>query len=54
MNVSKIFNLSFKSAKPSVNNYRTKPYPADIVVQFKDIYALMGQNVTLECFALGK
>lgn len=32
----------------------TKPYPADIVVQFKDIYALMGQNVTLECFALGK
>ncbi|XP_003355665.2 contactin-1 isoform X1 [Sus scrofa] len=31
----------------------TKPYPADIVVQFKDIYALMGQNVTLECFALG-
>ncbi len=29
MNVSKIFNLSFKSAKPSVNNYRTKPYPAD-------------------------
>uniref|UniRef100_A0A4W2GYS1 Contactin-1 n=1 Tax=Bos indicus x Bos taurus TaxID=30522 RepID=A0A4W2GYS1_BOBOX len=31
----------------------TKPYPADIVVQFKDVYALMGQNVTLECFALG-
>lgn len=32
----------------------TKPYPADIVVQFKDIYTMMGQNVTLECFALGK
>ncbi|MEJ1271337.1 hypothetical protein NN561_002173 [Cricetulus griseus] len=31
----------------------TKPYPADIVVQFKDIYTMMGQNVTLECFALG-
>ncbi|XP_069084956.1 contactin-1 [Pleurodeles waltl] len=27
--------------------------PADIKVQFKDTYALKGQNVTLECFALG-
>ncbi|XP_068950931.1 contactin-1 isoform X1 [Petaurus breviceps papuanus] len=31
----------------------TKLYPADIKVQFKDTYALMGHNVTLECFALG-
>ncbi|XP_030072034.1 contactin-1 [Microcaecilia unicolor] len=28
-------------------------YPADIKVNFRDTYALMGQNVTLECFALG-
>ncbi|XP_038625869.1 contactin-1 isoform X2 [Tachyglossus aculeatus] len=31
----------------------TKGYPADIKVQFKDTSALVGQNVTLECFALG-
>lgn len=31
-----------------------KVYPADIKVKFKDTYALLGQNVTLECFALGK
>uniref|UniRef100_A0A7M4ETE6 Contactin-1 n=1 Tax=Crocodylus porosus TaxID=8502 RepID=A0A7M4ETE6_CROPO len=30
-----------------------KVYPADIKVKFKDTYALLGQNVTLECFALG-
>ncbi|NXL87706.1 CNTN1 protein, partial [Alectura lathami] len=33
---------------------RAKVYPADIKVKFKDTYALLGQNVTLECFALGK
>uniref|UniRef100_A0A8D0GZF7 Contactin-1 n=1 Tax=Sphenodon punctatus TaxID=8508 RepID=A0A8D0GZF7_SPHPU len=32
---------------------RTKGYPADIKVKFKDTYALLWQNVTLECFALG-
>ncbi|KAM9171705.1 contactin-1 [Pangshura tecta] len=32
---------------------RSKVYPADIKVNFKDTYALLGQNVTLECFALG-
>uniref|UniRef100_A0A8C4XZ85 Contactin-1 n=1 Tax=Gopherus evgoodei TaxID=1825980 RepID=A0A8C4XZ85_9SAUR len=32
---------------------RSKVYPADIKVTFKDTYALLGQNVTLECFALG-
>nr|XP_048692016.1 contactin-1 [Caretta caretta] len=32
---------------------RSKVYPADIKVKFKDTYALLGQNVTLECFALG-
>ncbi|XP_041327420.1 contactin-1 [Pyrgilauda ruficollis] len=32
---------------------RAKVYPADIKVKFKDTYALLGQNVTLECFALG-
>uniref|UniRef100_H3A356 Contactin 1 n=1 Tax=Latimeria chalumnae TaxID=7897 RepID=H3A356_LATCH len=30
-----------------------KRYPADIKVRFKDTYATVGQNVTLECFALG-
>ncbi|NXM54488.1 CNTN1 protein, partial [Illadopsis cleaveri] len=33
---------------------RAKVYPADIKVKFKDTYTLLGQNVTLECFALGK
>ncbi|NXG10014.1 CNTN1 protein, partial [Sakesphorus luctuosus] len=33
---------------------RAKVYPADIKVKFKDTCALLGQNVTLECFALGK
>ncbi|KAJ8262276.1 hypothetical protein GJAV_G00164580 [Gymnothorax javanicus] len=28
-------------------------YPADIRVKFPDTYALVGQNITLECFALG-
>uniref|UniRef100_A0A8C7SVH8 Contactin 1 n=1 Tax=Oncorhynchus mykiss TaxID=8022 RepID=A0A8C7SVH8_ONCMY len=28
-------------------------YPADIKVKFPDTYALVGQNVTMECFALG-
>ncbi|XP_074840181.1 contactin-1 [Carettochelys insculpta] len=32
---------------------RPKVYPADIKVKFKETYALLGQNVTLECFALG-
>ncbi|XP_076862840.1 contactin 1b [Brachyhypopomus gauderio] len=30
-----------------------KRYPADIQVKFPKTYALVGQNVTLECFALG-
>uniref|UniRef100_A0A8D0CE76 Contactin 1 n=1 Tax=Salvator merianae TaxID=96440 RepID=A0A8D0CE76_SALMN len=32
---------------------RSKGYLPDIKVKFKDIIALLGQNVTLECFALG-
>ncbi|CDQ58179.1 unnamed protein product [Oncorhynchus mykiss] len=30
-----------------------RKYPADIKVKFPDTYALVGQNVTMECFALG-
>ncbi|KAL4641452.1 contactin-1a-like isoform X1 [Arapaima gigas] len=30
-----------------------RKYPADIKVKFPDTYALAGQNITLECFALG-
>uniref|UniRef100_W5UJ45 Contactin-1a n=1 Tax=Ictalurus punctatus TaxID=7998 RepID=W5UJ45_ICTPU len=30
-----------------------RKYAADIKVQFPDTYALVGQNITLECFALG-
>lgn len=30
-----------------------KPYPADLRVTFKDVYAMKDDNVTLECFALG-
>uniref|UniRef100_A0AAY4DXS2 Contactin 1 n=1 Tax=Denticeps clupeoides TaxID=299321 RepID=A0AAY4DXS2_9TELE len=30
-----------------------KKYPADIRVKFSETYALVGQNITLECFALG-
>lgn len=30
-----------------------RKYPADIKVQFPDTPALLGQNITLECFALG-
>ncbi|XP_066489779.1 contactin-1 [Tiliqua scincoides] len=32
---------------------RSKTYLPDLKVKFPDIYALLGQNVTLECFALG-
>ncbi|KAJ8382833.1 hypothetical protein SKAU_G00036110 [Synaphobranchus kaupii] len=32
---------------------QVKRYPADIRVKFPDTYALVGQNITLECFALG-
>uniref|UniRef100_A0A670JES3 Contactin 1 n=1 Tax=Podarcis muralis TaxID=64176 RepID=A0A670JES3_PODMU len=32
---------------------RSKGYLPDIRVSFKETYALLGQNVTLECFALG-
>lgn len=31
----------------------TRKYPADIKVKFPETYALVGQNITLECFALG-
>ncbi|MBN3298345.1 CNTN1 protein, partial [Amia calva] len=30
-----------------------RKYPADIKVRFPDTYAMVGQNLTLECFALG-
>ncbi|XP_030630760.1 contactin-1a [Chanos chanos] len=30
-----------------------RKYPADIKVKFPDTVALLGQNITLECFALG-
>uniref|UniRef100_A0AAR2JBK2 Contactin 1 n=1 Tax=Pygocentrus nattereri TaxID=42514 RepID=A0AAR2JBK2_PYGNA len=30
-----------------------RKYPADIKVKFPDTYALVDQNITLECFALG-
>ncbi|KAI1883426.1 hypothetical protein AGOR_G00231310 [Albula goreensis] len=30
-----------------------RKYPADIKVKFPETYALVGQNITLECFALG-
>ncbi|KAG7456081.1 hypothetical protein MATL_G00247960 [Megalops atlanticus] len=30
-----------------------RKYPADIRVKFPETYALVGQNITLECFALG-
>lgn len=31
-----------------------RKYPADLKVKFPDTTALVGQNLTLECFALGK
>lgn len=31
-----------------------RKYPADLNVKFPDTTALVGQNITLECFALGK
>eukprot|EP00064_Thunnus_orientalis_P007189 superscaffoldBa00000784_g7208 len=31
-----------------------RKYPADLKVKFPDTTALVGQNITLECFALGK
>ncbi|KAM6926248.1 contactin-1a-like isoform 1-T2 [Lycodopsis pacificus] len=31
----------------------TRKYPADLKVKFPDTTALVGQNITLECFALG-
>ncbi|XP_019934949.1 contactin-1a-like [Paralichthys olivaceus] len=30
-----------------------RKYPADLIVKFPDTTALVGQNITLECFALG-
>lgn len=43
--------------KPSCFLYSLGPirkYPADLKVMFKDTTALVGQDVILECFALGK
>ncbi|XP_041852368.1 contactin-1a [Melanotaenia boesemani] len=60
-------NYSCIASSPSISksvfsNYITlepqtgisnKKYPADLRVKFPDTTALVGQNVTLECFALG-
>ncbi|XP_060770609.1 contactin-1a [Neoarius graeffei] len=38
---------------PQTERGSTRKYAADIKVKFPDTYALVGQNITLECFALG-
>uniref|UniRef100_A0AAR2KT43 Contactin 1b n=1 Tax=Pygocentrus nattereri TaxID=42514 RepID=A0AAR2KT43_PYGNA len=43
----------FSTPIPLVPQIEMKRYPADIRVRFPKTYALVGQNVTLECFALG-
>uniref|UniRef100_A0A670ZM26 Contactin 1 n=1 Tax=Pseudonaja textilis TaxID=8673 RepID=A0A670ZM26_PSETE len=49
--ITKSVFSSFISLIPQAD--RSKGYVPDIRVKFKDTYALLGQNVTLECFALG-
>uniref|UniRef100_A0A673L2G8 Contactin 1 n=1 Tax=Sinocyclocheilus rhinocerous TaxID=307959 RepID=A0A673L2G8_9TELE len=43
----------FSKFIPLVPIAEREKYPADIKVKSADTYTLMGQNITLECFALG-
>lgn len=47
---------SVNNDPPNIYLYteEVKRYPADIRVKFPKTYALVHQNITLECFALGK
>ncbi|XP_053114234.1 contactin-1 isoform X2 [Hemicordylus capensis] len=51
--ITKSVFSSFIPLIPQPDRTTTKGYLPDIRVKFKDTYALQGQNVTLECFALG-
>uniref|UniRef100_A0A8C4F8V5 Contactin 1 n=1 Tax=Dicentrarchus labrax TaxID=13489 RepID=A0A8C4F8V5_DICLA len=51
-------NYSCIASSPSISksyltSYYPLKYPADLKVKFPDTTALVGQNITLECFALG-
>ncbi|MGH0122953.1 UNVERIFIED_CONTAM: hypothetical protein FKN15_065005 [Acipenser sinensis] len=51
--IAKSVFSKFISLAPQDEREKVRKYPADIKVQFPDTYALVGQNVSLECFALG-
>uniref|UniRef100_A0A1A8EE95 Contactin 1 n=1 Tax=Nothobranchius kadleci TaxID=1051664 RepID=A0A1A8EE95_NOTKA len=50
--ISKSVFSNYIPLKP-LDERRVKKYPADLRVRFPSTTALVGQNVTLECFALG-
>ncbi|XP_028305748.1 contactin-1a isoform X2 [Gouania willdenowi] len=50
--ISKSVFSNFIALEP-ISERPIRKYPADLKVKFPDTIALVGQNVTLECFALG-
>ncbi|XP_028666776.2 contactin-1 isoform X1 [Erpetoichthys calabaricus] len=50
--ISKSVFSKYISLTPMVER-SVKKYPADIKVKFRELYAFVGQNASLECFALG-
>ncbi|MGH0175049.1 UNVERIFIED_CONTAM: hypothetical protein FKN15_070022 [Acipenser sinensis] len=51
--IAKSVFSKFISLAPQDEREKVRKYPADIKVRFPDTYTLVGQNVSLECFALG-
>ncbi|KAB5565801.1 hypothetical protein PHYPO_G00245680 [Pangasianodon hypophthalmus] len=53
LSIAKSVFSKFIPLVPQTEPGPIRKYAADIKVKFPDTYALVGQNITLECFALG-
>ncbi|KAG7324106.1 hypothetical protein KOW79_012122 [Hemibagrus wyckioides] len=53
LSITKSVFSKFIPLVPQTERGILRKYAADIKVKFPDTYALVGQNITLECFALG-
>ncbi|TSK13409.1 Contactin-1a [Bagarius yarrelli] len=53
LSIAKSVFSKFIPLVPQTERGSIRKYAADIKVKFPDTYALVGQNITLECFALG-
>ncbi|KAK2834771.1 hypothetical protein Q7C36_015472 [Tachysurus vachellii] len=53
LSITKSVFSKFIPLVPQSERGSLRKYAADIKVKFPDTYALVGQNITLECFALG-